>query len=94
VEHHFDNYERDIEYQFGEIKQNKQRSTWDVKEQLVSNEIIQSMLLELTQGSGCEKIETYTLQKGPAIIKLEWLSAQRLVKRYSIIVLLYSSRLC
>lgn len=80
--HYFDHHKRGIEYEPDEIKIRHTDSDWELKYQLVSNDLIRAMQLQSTQGTGCDKKENYTLTKGNRTLSLEWLAQQKLVSNF------------
>jgi len=79
---YFDKHARGIEYQPNEIKSSMGGNAWEIKQQLVSPELINSMRLQSTQGKDCNKLESYVLKTNNNTITLQWLANQRLVKSY------------
>jgi len=80
---YFDQYGRGIEYQPEDIKSVNVENAWEIKRQLVSQSLINSMKLESSQGNGCEKLESYSLKTNDKTIILKWLPEQKLVKFFS-----------
>lgn len=79
---YFDEHARGIEYQPDEIKNIKTKHAWQIKQQLVSQDMINAMQLESTQGKDCNKLEAYFLKTKNKTITLQWLANKNLVKSY------------
>ena len=77
---YFDEFQRAIEYQPGEIPEGRKRGAWSIKRQLVADDVLESMQIVGSEGEGCEKTVTYELEDSGKSIRLEWLEALRLVK--------------
>jgi len=80
----FDEHQRGIEYEPGEIKTSHNKSDWETKSQLISNGLIGTMQLISSTGNGCEKLEKYTLNKDGIEIRLQWLANKKLIKTYTV----------
>lgn len=80
---YFDRDQRGIEYQPGEIKISGTKNVWEIKQQLISSELISNMLLQATEGKGCNKTERYKLKTTNREIQLQWQTNRRLIKSYS-----------
>lgn len=77
---YFDEFQRAIEYQPGEIPEGRKSGAWSVKRQLVADDVLESMQLVGSEGEGCEKTVTYELEDPGKSIRLEWLEELSLVK--------------
>lgn len=73
----FDQQQRGIEYQPGEIKGSHD---WSSKRQLISDSLIAKMTLENVRGQGCDTVEHYTLTKGDRTLSLEWQPHRKLLQ--------------
>lgn len=76
---YFDHYQRGIEYQPAEIKGSHD---WSVKQQFIANDLIASMTLQKTTGSGCQQVQYYSLQQDGRQIELQWLPQLSLMQLY------------
>ena len=83
LERFFDAYHRGIEYQPGEIKAVTGKSGWELKNQLVSNQLLESMELVKTDLSGCDQIDSFA-SDSKEHINLQWLNNRKLIKRFEI----------
>lgn len=78
----FDEYQRGIEYQPGEVEAGKGDSAWELKRQLVSSALIESLGAPATSGEGCAAVSSWQWEKDGVRYELEWLSEQQLIQRY------------
>ncbi|WP_230969078.1 hypothetical protein [Nitrogeniibacter aestuarii] len=84
VTRNFDSARRSIEYAPMDLNRGKGDSDWSVKYQLVSNTLKNKMQLTRQEGSGCEKIEHYTLSENGITYRLAWQPARQLVQSYEV----------
>ncbi len=82
LERHFDEYQRGIEYHPLEINAGKGAYDWDVKSQLISDQLLAHMTKGTESGKGCDYVEVYSLQNADKTVMLEWMPHQRLIKSY------------
>lgn len=83
LERHFDDFKRGIEYQPNEIRNRGDADDWNLTYQLVADNLLASMHLEASAGSGCDTVKTFSLTKDTATIELDWLANQQLLQRYT-----------
>lgn len=77
---HFDEFERAIEYQPGEIKEGRTKGAWNTKRQLIADDQLEKMQLTRTEGEDCDKSVTYVSETENKTAQLEWLTELQLVK--------------
>ena len=69
---YFDEYQRGIEYQANEVGGDKESREWSEKFQLISNAFKDSMVLEKTSGTGCERLEFYIKKDQHQTYRMAW----------------------
>lgn len=78
----FDEYQRGIEYQPGEVDAGDPGSAWELKRQLVSTALIESLGTPAASGEGCAAVWSWQWEKEGARYELQWLPALQLIRRY------------
>ena len=78
---YFDQYQRGIEYQPGEVRD---RQTWADKWQLVSPDLLAKMTKGKRTGKGCDEQQHYHLKQGDWEIAITWLPQLQLAQSYRI----------
>lgn len=76
---YFDDHKRGIEYQPDEITGDHD---WSLKQQLVSDALLNSMKQTKRTGEGCDQVVFLQKQHADTLVKLQWLPKQRLIKHY------------
>ncbi|MDV6328829.1 hypothetical protein U0358_08385 [Idiomarina sp. PL1-037] len=79
---YFDEHKRAIEYQPNELVHGKRETDWSYRNQLVSNQLIDSMNKVDERDSGCMKVVTYKKTLNGNELVLEWLPAYKLPLRF------------
>lgn len=79
---YFDDYQRAIEYQPGEVNRGRGDRDWKSKFQLVSQARLGNMRLLSVSGEGCGQLEFYGYERGATKTLLTWMPAYQLVSRY------------
>lgn len=72
---YFDAHQRAIEYQ---VLSSQNKAQWLSKYQLISEGLKEQMALVKTEGSGCEELQYYSLQKKGKHYKMTWSAAYQL----------------
>ena len=80
----FDEHKRGIEYEPNEIKMQHDNNAWQLKKQLLSQQLIDSMDLKSSTHKDCDILKTYKKEDTRQQLQLQWLAAQQLVKRFSV----------
>ncbi|MEO2269044.1 hypothetical protein V1358_17205 [Pseudoalteromonas sp. YIC-656] len=75
---YFEQYQRAIEYQPGELRSNSGNVEWAQKYQLVSDNLLQTPVRE--QGQGCEREQYFEHASGTQKLAVTWLPELQLVK--------------
>lgn len=83
LERHFDEHERGIEYHPYEINFGRGTTDWSLRNQLISDELLDRMQLTETKGSNCDLTESYVFSSDNVKIKLEWHPELQLIKNYT-----------
>ncbi len=79
---YFDEYQRGIEYQPGEISGRHSSDLWHQKYQLVPETTIQTLTLTKSEGKDCQQRQTYTSTNAGKTAELIWLPASQLPAHY------------
>ncbi|WP_105265665.1 hypothetical protein [Pseudoalteromonas sp. T1lg76] len=79
---YFEQYQRGIEYQPGELKSQGQKVEWAQKYQLVSNALLEQPLR--SEGQGCEREEFYEHGNKQQKLAITWLPELKLVKNMTL----------
>lgn len=82
VTRYFDEYQRGIEYQPGELNNGKGDSNWLGKYQLIEKSFMASLSEGGRSGKGCDEVVTFVRQTPEVSIKLQWLPSLQLVKQF------------
>ncbi len=80
---YFDDEKRGIEYEAYEIKLSRLED-WSSKRQLIADALIAEMVLQSSTGTGCDRVETYTLTTPDTRLQLSWYPEKKLMKKYQI----------
>lgn len=81
----FDEYKRGIEYEPNEIKMKHNESGWQLKNKLVTQQLIESMNLKSSSRHGCDMLQTYEKEGADRNLYLQWLPQQQLVKKFTVV---------
>lgn len=79
---YFDEHQRGIEYQPGEVSTSGEGRDWPTKYQLIPDTFFSQLTLEKTEGEGCNQEKHFELVNAQGQLKLVWLPEMRLVKYY------------
>lgn len=81
---YFNEEKRGIAYQPNEIKSKGKENDWSAKQQLLSDNYLQTLDLVATSGFGCNVVEHYRRTVGDTAIEVEYLKHLKLIKRYQV----------
>lgn len=79
---YFDEYQKGIEYQPGEVSGSDK--SWSSKYQIIPKTLIEKMKKTGSSGQGCELIENYELKQGETYYRLSWYPHYELPQFYAV----------
>ena len=78
----FNEYNRAIEYQPGEVVHGKKETDWSYRNQLISDDLLTSMQTVSTHGETCEQVVQLVQKTKNGELLIEWMPQLKLIKSF------------
>ena len=78
----FNEYNRAIEYQPGEVVHGKKETDWSYRNQLISDNLLTSMQTVSTHGETCEQVVQLVQKTKKGDLLIEWMPQLKLIKSF------------